>query len=910
MSGDPGGIRVRVRDLERQVSQALANRTRLDPGAVPGDVITPGTITADLLSATLILASVIELSAGGYLETSTGNPKVRFDSSGLRAISTGGTTLVDLNAAGTFTIQSAATGQRIVLNGTALSAYDAVGQTVEVKADGTFFLRSAATGSRIRFDHTALQLIDAAGNTTVSLAAATGVFTLQSSASGARLVLTPSELAAYDASGQTVSITSAGAFTLQSAASGARLQITAAAINGYNASGNTYTLANDGTFTLRTGLAGSARVTLDSTGLKAIDASNVTQLHFDATNTRFIAGSLAGNYIKIDSGGIYALTPGPVEKLRFDTATGSITITGVLTAQTGSAIPVTYVTSGNIVSGTIITIDSGGRLQTAPPVTTTTTGSHTLPIATINAVATASFAAAGTIDVGGQTVTYTGKTGTTFTGCTGGTGTFGAGTVISQRTTQVVLDNAGVRAYDAAGANTFELKASDGSFIASSSASVIQGATIRTASTAGARVQMLGSSNALEVYSSSLSKVVTLDGANGLTLDATSSVFYAPRAITWTSGSAVRGFIQVIRTGGAGANKLHIFSQADTDSEYNETLLAAGSASGGAIAGILASRINVSSTTNSVVAFAVATGPVSAQTILLDQTGDMSLYRRIYPGATGGGQQTAMYLHASAANELAVVNATGSTKIIDASGYMLAYHRIYPGSSAGAQQTAVYLVAGAANQLDVTNAAGTTKLTDVNGDMTVYRRLYIGNQGTLYLSSTSALLSLNGDWRADTASASASASLINNTSASYTGDQNRWIVNRATSTAFNFLRCDSTSRVEFQMRGDGTIFAQVAFTVGSDRKLKENIRALAGGLSTVLSLKPSRFDRIGGRKDDAGFIAQEVRPLIPEAIDSVTQDDETTLTLAPDRIIPYMVSAIQELHAKIERLEEALVVVQ
>lgn len=65
---------------------------------------------------------------------------------------------------------------------------------------------------------------------------------------------------------------------------------------------------------------------------------------------------------------------------------------------------------------------------------TTTTGSHTLPVATINVTDTTNFAASGTIYIGGQAVTYTGKTGLTFTGASGGTGVIAAATIVAAPT--------------------------------------------------------------------------------------------------------------------------------------------------------------------------------------------------------------------------------------------------------------------------------------------------------------------------------------------------------------------------------------------------------------------------------------------------------------------------------------------
>lgn len=63
--------------------------------------------------------------------------------------------------------------------------------------------------------------------------------------------------------------------------------------------------------------------------------------------------------------------------------------------------------------------------------TTTLTGSHTLPMATITVASTTGFPSSGNLRIAGtQNVAYTGTTGTTFTGASGGTGTFPNGTAV------------------------------------------------------------------------------------------------------------------------------------------------------------------------------------------------------------------------------------------------------------------------------------------------------------------------------------------------------------------------------------------------------------------------------------------------------------------------------------------------
>lgn len=96
-----------------------------------------------------------------------------------------------------------------------------------------------------------------------------------------------------------------------------------------------------------------------------------------------------------------------------------------------------------------------------------------------------------------------------------------------------------------------------------------------------------------------------------------------------------------------------------------------------------------------------------------------------------------------------------------------------------------------------------------------------------------------------------------------------------------------------------------AWTYGSDRRLKENISDISGGLEKILGLNPVKFDYITGEKNNLGFIAQEVQSIIPEAV-IVINPSNGMLGLKTEFIIPYTVEAIQELDLKITGLEERI----
>jgi hypothetical protein len=69
-----------------------------------------------------------------------------------------------------------------------------------------------------------------------------------------------------------------------------------------------------------------------------------------------------------------------------------------------------------------------------------------------------------------------------------------------------------------------------------------------------------------------------------------------------------------------------------------------------------------------------------------------------------------------------------------------------------------------------------------------------------------------------------------------------------------------------------------------------------------LQLKPARFDYIAGEKNNLGFIAQDVQPVIPEAV-VVANQTTGMLGLKTDFILPYLVGAIQEQQGQIDSLK-------
>jgi len=111
----------------------------------------------------------------------------------------------------------------------------------------------------------------------------------------------------------------------------------------------------------------------------------------------------------------------------------------------------------------------------------------------------------------------------------------------------------------------------------------------------------------------------------------------------------------------------------------------------------------------------------------------------------------------------------------------------------------------------------------------------------------------------------------------------------------------------------GTIHAtSVVITAISDQRLKENVRDIDTGLSSIMALKPRRFDWKEGKGQDkknaAGFIADEFETVFPECVgfSKAGGDGVEYKNINHETLIPTLVKAIQEQQALIESLTTRL----
>lgn len=104
----------------------------------------------------------------------------------------------------------------------------------------------------------------------------------------------------------------------------------------------------------------------------------------------------------------------------------------------------------------------------------------------------------------------------------------------------------------------------------------------------------------------------------------------------------------------------------------------------------------------------------------------------------------------------------------------------------------------------------------------------------------------------------------------------------------------------------GNVTTSGQFTAGnnvtaySDERLKENIKPIERALNRVNAMRGVTFNTKKDGAPGVGFIAQEIQPLIPEA---VYEDYAGYLHVAYGNITALLVNAINELTERVEKLE-------
>ena len=142
--------------------------------------------------------------------------------------------------------------------------------------------------------------------------------------------------------------------------------------------------------------------------------------------------------------------------------------------------------------------------------------------------------------------------------------------------------------------------------------------------------------------------------------------------------------------------------------------------------------------------------------------------------------------------------------------------------------------------------------------------------------------------------------------------QNRLGLWYGTGGAEEALAIQQDGDVEIVALGTGTLYTNNGVLTNSspsDSRLKSNIEDINYGLAEILQLRSVKFNWLEENKNQNkqfGFIAQEVKEIIPESVTEFDHEDDTRLALEKDAIYVGLVKAVQEQQAQIEELRSEI----
>ena len=220
----------------------------------------------------------------------------------------------------------------------------------------------------------------------------------------------------------------------------------------------------------------------------------------------------------------------------------------------------------------------------------------------------------------------------------------------------------------------------------------------------------------------------------------------------------------------------------------------------------------------------------------------------------------------------------------------------YTISSAAAQ----YVQVGGAHRWNIASAGTAGNAISFTQAMT------LDSSGNLLVGTTGT----NGKVAAYATSSDANRAVFrgDNTNGSYGGTFTYLTCSTGLSTNYDFIGAYANGTTAFRVRGDGTIFAQnTTVQSASDTRFKENVVDATDGLDVISALRPVRFDFKEGfgnnKKNQIGFIAQEIKTVFPDAVDvwgNSNEENNPYLSVGTGALIPVLVKALQELNNKFD----------
>jgi len=133
----------------------------------------------------------------------------------------------------------------------------------------------------------------------------------------------------------------------------------------------------------------------------------------------------------------------------------------------------------------------------------------------------------------------------------------------------------------------------------------------------------------------------------------------------------------------------------------------------------------------------------------------------------------------------------------------------------------------------------------------------------------------------------------------------------------NLMSIGASNVTRFLFDNEGSGHADVEWTTYSDGRLKKNVEDIPYGLNELNKLEPKIYDRYSGKLEDGkvklednsfrqiGFIAQDVKKIIPELIKDI-DESESFYSLDDGKLVSVLVKAVQELSSQVTDLKKEI----
>jgi hypothetical protein len=129
------------------------------------------------------------------------------------------------------------------------------------------------------------------------------------------------------------------------------------------------------------------------------------------------------------------------------------------------------------------------------------------------------------------------------------------------------------------------------------------------------------------------------------------------------------------------------------------------------------------------------------------------------------------------------------------------------------------------------------------------------------------------------------------------GDNQGIAIQDSTDNSYRAIYNQSGTLYFWNGSNEGYLNAAGAWTNSSDARLKTNVRDIEYGLNTILSSQPRHFERVDIDGTYIGFVAQELRQLVPEV---VSGNPDKQLGVDYGSLVAIAFKAIQEQQTLIE----------